>query len=107
LERAAATVAPGWSATTAASYDLTVAQHPKLRLGSGRARPVSFSRPTLQGTLLVGTDGLFSYARPERIVELVLGDDLDLAVKELVKLVRLPSGGLQDDFGVVLLRPID
>ncbi len=87
--------------------DLTAGQHPKLRLGSGKARPVSFSRPKLQGTLLVATDGLFNYARPQRIAELVLGDDLDLAVKELVQLVRLPAGGLQDDVGAVLLRQVD
>jgi serine/threonine protein phosphatase PrpC len=87
--------------------DLTACQHRKLRLGSGRARPVFFLRPKLQGTLLVATDGLFNYARPERIAELVLGDDLDLAVKKLVKLVRLPSGRLQDDVGVMLLRSVD
>ena len=87
--------------------DLTAAQHPKLRLGSGQARPAGFSRPKLAGTLLVATDGLFNYARPEKIAELVLGDDLDLAMKKLVKLVRLPSGGLQDDVGVVLLRSVD
>lgn len=86
--------------------DLTAGQHRKLRLGSGKARPVSFSRPTLTGTLLVATDGLFDYARPEKIVELALRGDLDLAVKELVKLVRLPWGGLQDDVGLVLVRPI-
>lgn len=41
--------------------------------------------------LLIATDGLFNYAQRERIAEIVLGDDLDLAVSELVKLVRLPS----------------
>jgi hypothetical protein len=40
--------------------DLTAGQSKK-RLGSGRAVPVFFSRPSLEGTLIAGTDGLFNY----------------------------------------------
>jgi serine/threonine protein phosphatase PrpC len=84
--------------------DLTARQHRKLRLGSGRARPVSFSRPGLAGTLLVATDGLLNYARPERVAAVALEGDLDRAALDLIQLVRLPGGGLQDDLGVVLAR---
>jgi hypothetical protein len=77
--------------------DLTARQHRKLRLGSGRARPVSFLRPKLAGTLLVATNGLFNYARPEKIAAVALGEDLDCAARDLTQLVRLPGGGLQDD----------
>lgn len=84
--------------------DLTARQHRKLRVGSGRARPVSFSRPRLTGTLLVATDGLFNYAHHERIAAVALQEDLDGAAGALVELVRLPGGGLQDDVGVVLVR---
>jgi serine/threonine protein phosphatase PrpC len=84
--------------------DLTVRQHRKLRLGSGRARPVSFSRPGLAGTLLVATDGLLNYARREKIAALALQADLDRVARDLIELVRLPGGGLQDDVGVVLVR---
>ncbi len=86
--------------------DLTAAQHRKLRLGSGKARPVGFSRPSLARALVVATDGLFSYARPSALAERVLDADLESAVNALVKLVRLPSGGLQDDVGVVLIRGV-
>jgi serine/threonine protein phosphatase PrpC len=84
--------------------DLTSGQHRKRRLGSGNAVPVPFSRARLDGTLLAATDGLFGFARPERIAEVARGGDLDDAARELVRLVRLPSGGLQDDVGVVLVR---
>jgi serine/threonine protein phosphatase PrpC len=84
--------------------DLTVGQHRKLRLGSGRATPVPFSRSRLAGTLVAATDGLFNYARPERIAAVALGEDLDDVARDLIQLVRLPSGALQDDVGMVLVR---
>ena len=84
--------------------DLTRGQHRKPRLGSGRARPSPFSRPKLNGTLLVATDGLFNYANPERIAAAARTPDIDEAGRALVQLVRLPSGGLQDDVAVVLGR---
>lgn len=84
--------------------DLTARQHRKLRLGSGKARPVSISRPRLDGTLLVATDGLFTYARPDRIADMASRDDLDRSASDLIQLVRLPSGGLHDDVGLVLIR---
>jgi hypothetical protein len=65
---------------------------------------VSFSRPGLAGTLLVATDGLFNYARPEKIAAVALQEDLARATWDLIQLVRLPGGGLQDDVGMVLLR---
>lgn len=85
--------------------DLTAKQHQKRRLGSGRALPVSFERAVLDGTLVVATDGLFSYARPEVIARVAVEyEDLDEAVEALVRAVRLPSGGLQDDVAVVVVR---
>lgn len=84
--------------------DLTCRQHKRLRVGSGRARPVAFARPRREGTLLVATDGLLSYASPTRITTVARQADLDQAARELTQLVRLPSGGLQDDVSVVLVR---
>jgi hypothetical protein len=63
--------------------DLTARQHRKLRLGGGRARPVSFSRPKLSGTFVIANDGIFNYARPERIAAIVL-QDLDRAARDLI-----------------------
>ena len=80
-----------WLVSADGIDDLTAQQHRKLRLGSGRTRPVPFSRPKLDGTLLVATDGLFNYAPAERIAAVVRLGDLDCAARELAQLVRRPS----------------
>jgi len=61
-----------WFITETGIDDLTCAQTKK-RLGSGRAAPVSFYRPRLEGTLVPGTDGLFNYIPMEKLAEVVRG----------------------------------
>ena len=69
--------------------------------------PWSFDGPGLaRGTLLVGSDGLFKYAARRDLVRIVAGRDLATIARELVELVRLPSGGLQDDVAIVLCREL-
>ena len=67
----------------------------------------SSAHGTAQGRwdLLLATDGLLKYAPPERICDSVRRD-LPAAetCNELIRSVRLPTGSLQDDVGVVLLR---
>jgi serine/threonine protein phosphatase PrpC len=92
-----------WIVTATSVDDLTMGQK-KARLGSGRALPISFHRPGFDGVLVVGTDGLFRYATAERIVEALRGGDVERAAERLAALARLPSGGLQDDMGVVVIR---
>jgi serine/threonine protein phosphatase PrpC len=85
--------------------DLTQDQHRKKRLGSGSAVPVGFDRPTLDGTLVVASDGLLGYARPNVVAEVVLAtENVDEAASSLVARVRLPSGSLMDDVTIVLVR---
>ncbi len=87
--------------------DLTRGQHRKRRLGSGRALPIAFERAALDGTLLVATDGLFSYAGSEVLVKIIAGhEDLEEAAGALVKAVRLPGGSLQDDVAVAVVRAV-
>ena len=83
---------------------LTQRQIPKPFLGSGAALPVSFECDWNEGTLLLGTDGLFKYADAERIAETARSADLEQAAQQLLELVRLPSGKFQDDIGVLLCR---
>jgi serine/threonine protein phosphatase PrpC len=86
--------------------DLTKNQHKKRRLGSGRALPVGFERASFAGTLIVGTDGLYRYARPDVIAEVVTSAlTPEDAAAGLVELVR-PGGSneLLDDVGVVAVR---
>lgn len=87
--------------------ELTEGQHRKRRLGGGRATPALFERPDLDGVLVIATDGLFSYARPEVIAQAVATyEDLDATAQALVELVRLPSGSFMDDVALVLVRSI-
>lgn len=84
--------------------DLTGGQN-KARLGSGRAAPITFVRGTLDGVLIVGTDGLFKYASRERLAAIARGRrPVADAAAELENLVRLPSGRFQDDVAIVVLR---
>ncbi len=53
--------------------------------------------------LVVATDGLFKYASAERIATAVRVGDVSQAAERLVALVRLTSGGLQDDAGIVVV----
>ena len=84
--------------------DLTARQKRKPRLGSGEALSVPLKRPELEGTLLVASDGLLNYARATQLCELVCGPDLEVAASHLVEVVRLPSGELQDDVALGLVR---
>lgn len=81
---------------------LTAAQERKPLLGSGSTRPVSFEHD-LNGTLLVASDGLFKYAPPDSIRNL-LSEPGDVT-QHLIDLVRLPNGDLWDDVSVAVVRP--
>ncbi len=85
--------------------DLTEGQIRKPLIGSGSARAVPFelSRNSA-GTLVVASDGLFKYAASERICAAARKDDLSKIASELLGLVRLPTGGLQDDVAVLVAR---
>jgi serine/threonine protein phosphatase PrpC len=84
--------------------DLTESQRRKPFLGAG-CTPVEFSNPFPFGsTLLVASDGLWSYTKPRDIARVASGQRLELAASALVDLARLPSGALQDDISIVLCR---
>ncbi len=85
--------------------DLTRCQIRKPLLGSGKALPVGFSHPPSQGLLLVCTDGFSNYVRRERLLREILWIDFAILPPRLVDMVRLPSGALWDDVGIVACRP--
>lgn len=80
--------------------DLTSRQRRKPLLGSGAAAPIRFEA-RLEGRLLVATDGLLKYATRNQLVRAAVGE-LDVAADALVRGVRLPTGALPDDVGLVL-----
>jgi PPM family protein phosphatase len=84
--------------------DITERQHRKPLIGDGAVVTPIEVGPLDGGTLLVASDGLFSYAKRDDIVRLARGADLAEAAKAMIELVRLPSGQLPDDVSVVLCR---
>lgn len=86
--------------------DLTASQHRKPLLGSGAFVTPFAAGPLGLRTLLVASDGLFKYAQPSDIARIATQVDLRAAASALIGLARLPSGGLQDDIAVVLVRII-
>jgi hypothetical protein len=92
-----------WVVSQKGIDDLTAGQR-KRRLGSGRVQPVPFRRRSLDGVLVVGTDGLFKYATAGMISAAAVDDQVAAVADKLVSLVRLPSGSFEDDVGVVVVR---
>jgi len=92
-----------WVVTATEVHDLTRGQHTKQRLGSGRVEPLVFKHAALSGALVVATDGLFKYAATDVIARMVRASAIQIAAEQLVELVRLPSGKLQDDVALVLV----
>lgn len=86
--------------------DLTRAQHRKPLIGDHSIAIPFQAGPLAGGTLLVASDGLLRFARPEAIARVVSGPDLAAAARALVELVRLPSGEVPDDVAIVLCREI-
>ncbi len=94
-----------WMLTGKAIIDLTENQHRKLLLGSDEAMPMGFGPIEFSGRLLIATDGLFKYATESDIVQRATGESVDVAVERLITGVRLRSGALQDDVGIILIEP--
>lgn len=82
--------------------DLTQGQQRKPVIGSGSAWPNPFKCPRQSGRLLPATDGLLKYTSAERIVETCWNSQADEAARQLIELVRYPSGALPDDVTVIL-----
>lgn len=84
--------------------DLTCQQQRKPLLGSGVACPRGFQYEALSGTLLVATDGLANYVKREELTRTVATSDFYELPRKCLELVRLPSGELWDDVGIVVSR---
>jgi serine/threonine protein phosphatase PrpC len=97
--------AVAWLIDSEGTRDLTAGTRRKPLLGDGGAIPFVFGPiPLGTGTLLLATDGLWKYATRSNIAECAAAASLSAPCAELVDLVRLRSGALQDDVAAVLVR---
>jgi serine/threonine protein phosphatase PrpC len=93
-----------WMITGSDVVDLTEGQDRKPLVGDG-CKPFRITAPAIGGsTLLVASDGLLRYESQRDIARIANGPDLAAAAHALIDLVRLPTGGLQDDVSFVLGR---
>ncbi len=91
-----------WSAQ--AEHALTRGQRRKPLLGSEQALPVGFTLEARgEGTLVLGSDGLWKYVRWERVPEALRHPPKE-AARRLLESVRYPSGALPDDVSVIVVR---
>jgi serine/threonine protein phosphatase PrpC len=95
-----------WFVGPGAVTNLTERQARKPLIGSGIALPVVFESAKKVGDLLLlATDGLLKYTSAERIANIAntcrKGNIAD-AARQLIELVRYPSGALPDDVTVIV-----
>ncbi len=93
-----------WIPESGIHVNLTEAQQRKPFIGSGSALPVSFRHKNQPGNLLLATDGLLKYTSADRIVGICREQPVEVAARQLIELVRYPSGGLPDDVTLILTK---
>lgn len=93
-----------WIIKNGEIVDLTANQKRKPLLGSGAASPVSFMTAPLDGVLLIATDGFCNYVKRDRVPPMTAQSDFFAIPRRCVEMVRLPSGELWDDIGIVAAR---
>lgn len=91
----------------ASGYDeLTLHQKRGLRVGGGRVHPASFACEWEDGTLVVGSDGLFGYAPTQAICQAARESRLDAAAAKLVATLGPNDRELYDDVAVAVVRAV-
>ncbi len=82
---------------------ITKHQHRKPLPGTGKARPVSFEAEHNGESILAATDGFWKYTGTDDVIE-KHNEGGDVTAADFVDLVRLRSGDLRDDVGIVLIK---
>ncbi len=93
-----------WIVRGAEIVDLTQRQRRKPLLGSREATPVGFTYQSLDGLLIVASDGFCNYVKREAMVKVLPYEDFAVIPKRLLEMVRLRSGELWDDVGIAVCR---
>lgn len=91
-----------WVIESSNSYELTEGQIRKPLLGSGSSVPKSFGSFKVAGKLILGTDGLFKYAKIADIAFIVRAYSPKECIPRLLDLVQFPSGRYPDDVAIIV-----
>jgi serine/threonine protein phosphatase PrpC len=86
-------------------WHLTEHQYRKPLLGSGTAIPIPFGPITIDGTLILGSDGLFKYTNLSKISKIIQYNQSKENVLRLFDLVQLPNASFMDDVSVIVVKP--
>jgi len=93
-----------WLVKEGAITNLTANQRRKPLLGTGEAVPVGFTLDSLVGILIVATDGFCNYIKPAQVIKAIATAEFVALPRTLLSMVRLKSGELWDDVGIVVCR---
>lgn len=93
-----------WIIAEGEILELTRHQNRKPLLGSQSAEPVGFDAGPLRGLLVVATDGFCNYVKRNMLLHAIAEWEFVTSARKCVELVRLPTGELWDDVGIVVCR---
>jgi len=85
-------------------WHLTEHQYRKPLLGSGAAIPIPFGPINIDGTLILGSDGLFKYTSLSKISQIIQYYQPKDSALCLFDLVRLPNDSFMDDVSVIVVK---
>lgn len=86
---------------------LTEDQYRKPLLGSGSAIPIPFGPIAIDGTLILGSDGLFKYTSLSKISQITQFYQPKKSILRLFDLVKLPNDSFMDDVSVIVIKPVN
>ena len=80
--------------------ELTAMKSLKPLLGTGNALPIGFGPFSVDGAVLLGSDGLFKYVKHQELQALL---STKTTAKEIADLAKKETGKLQDDISVIYI----
>lgn len=94
-----------WLYTDLFQLELTAHQYKQPVLGTGNAVPVAFGPFEKNGTLLIGSDGVFDYLK-KSVIDSIIEGDSDLAEKPklILQATKETNSRLMDDISIVICQ---
>lgn len=84
--------------------DLTSDQNRKPRIGTGRARPVSFGPVPFEGIVMIASDGVLDYLDKTALLGIIHREEFLSVPEKVIEHIRHTHRSLPDDASVALIR---